>query len=45
MWLMPSKASRLNALQVDWHRTWRGQVTVVRCAGAALDAVGIKEWS
>ena len=36
-------ASRLNAVQRRWHTAWQGQVAVVRCVGAALDALGIKE--
>ena len=37
-------ASRLNAVQRRWHMAWNGQVAVVRCVGAALDALEIKEW-
>jgi len=41
---LPTRASRLNAVQRRWHMAWNGQVAVVRCVGAALDALGIKEW-
>ena len=37
-------ASKLNAVQRRWHTAWQGQVAVVRCVGAALDALQIKEW-
>ena len=40
----PPSASSLNAVQRRWHTAWRGQVAVVRCVGAALDTLGIKEW-
>ena len=40
----PPSRRKVNDNQVEWHRTWRGQVAVVRCAGAALEAVGVKEW-
>ena len=40
---LPGKASRLNAVQRRWHNEWQGQAGVVRCVGAALDALGIKE--
>lgn len=39
----PPSASRLNAKQRRWHDAWQGQAGVVRCVGAALDALGIKE--
>ena len=41
---LPTRASRLNAVQRRWHMAWNGQVAVVRCVGAALDALEIKEW-
>ena len=40
---LPAKASRLNAVQRRWHDAWQGQASVVRCVGAALDALGIVE--
>ncbi len=35
----PSK-KKLNDLQVDWHRDWRGQVCVVTSVTEALQAIG-----
>ena len=31
---------KLNALQVDWHDGWRGQVAVVRTVDEALQLIG-----
>lgn len=33
---------KLNALQVEWHESWRGQVAVVRDAREAMRVIGVK---
>jgi hypothetical protein len=35
-------AGKLNELQQEWHRTWRGQVAVVETPEQALRAIGIE---
>jgi hypothetical protein len=34
------KSQALNAIQTEWHRTWRGHVAVVRSPFGALVAIG-----
>ena len=37
----PPSAQKLTPFQVDWHRDWRGQVSVVNSIDAALGVIGV----